>query len=169
MAYNNRYQYETSPRKIQPEYEPIKERKYNKKSTLKNKKSSKKQQKLKKAKQKKLVMYIAIGFILLFTMSYRNALISQNYSEVQTLEKQLAAIEKENEQLEVNIETNLNLKNVEKSAEEMLGMQKISDVQTVYVELPREDYVEPATEEIEMSKEDNWLKEIWNMILEHIK
>ena len=169
MAYNNRYQYETSPRKIQPEYEPIKERKYNKKSTLKNKKSSKKQQKLKKAKQKKLVMYIAIGFILLFTMSYRNALISQNYSEVQTLEKQLAAIEKENEQLEVNIETNLNLKNVEKSAEEMLGMQKISDVQTVYVELPREDYVEPATEEIEMSKEDNWLKEIWNMILDYIK
>ncbi len=169
MAYNNRYQYETSPRKLQPEYEPIKEKKYNKKSTLKNKKTSKKQQKLKKAKQKKLIMYIAIGFILLFTMSYRNALISQNYSKVQTLEKQLSAIEKENEQLEVNIETNLNLKNVEKSAEEMLGMQKISDIQTVYVELPREDYVEPATEEIEMSKEDNWLKEIWNMIVEHIK
>ena len=168
MAYNNRYQYETSPRKLQPEYEPIKEKKYNKKSTLKNKKTSKKQQKLKKAKQKKLIMYIAIGFILLFTMSYRNALISQNYSKVQTLEKQLSAIEKENEQLEVNIETNLNLKNVEKSAEEMLGMQKISDIQTVYVELPREDYVEPATEEIEMSKEDNWLKEIWNMILDHI-
>ena len=136
---------------------------------MKNKKTSKKQQKLKKAKQKKLIMYIAIGFILLFTMSYRNALISQNYSKVQTLEKQLSAIEKENEQLEVNIETNLNLKNVEKSAEEMLGMQKISDIQTVYVELPREDYVEPATEEIEMSKEDNWLKEIWNMIVEHIK
>ena len=35
MAYNNRYQYETSPRKLQPEYEPIKQ-KYPKKSTIKN-------------------------------------------------------------------------------------------------------------------------------------
>ena len=37
MAYNNRYQYETSPRKLQPEYEPIK-KKYPKKNTMKNKK-----------------------------------------------------------------------------------------------------------------------------------
>ena len=168
MAYN-RYQYETSPRKLQPEYEPIKEKKYNKKSTLKNKKSSKKQQKIKKAKHRKLILYLTIGFLLLFTMSYRNALISQEYSEVKTLESKLASIEKENEQIEVNIETNLNLKNIEKSAQDMLGMQKVSDIQTIYVELPREDYVEPASEEIEISKENNWLSEIWNMILEYIK
>ena len=160
MAYN-RYQYETSPRKLQPEYEPIKEKKYNKKSTLKNKKSSKKQQKIKKAKHRKLILYLTIGFLLL--------LISQEYSEVKKLESKLASIEKENEQIEVNIETNLNLKNIEKSAQDMLGMQKVSDIQTIYVELPREDYVEPASEEIEISKENNWLSEIWNMILEYIK
>lgn len=164
MAYNNRYQYETSPRKLQPEYEQIKH-KNTKKSTIKNNKIQKKQ----KIKHKKATMYVTLGFLLLFTMSYRNALISQNYSEVKTLESKLSAIEKENEQLEVNIETSTNLKNIEKSAQEILGMQKASSIQTVYVELPREDYVEPATEEIEIKKEDNWLQEIWNMILDYIK
>ena len=45
MAYN-RYQYETSPRKIKPEYEPIK-RTYPKKVRLE------KQKKMNKKKQKK--------------------------------------------------------------------------------------------------------------------
>lgn len=168
MANNNRYQYETSPRKLQPEYEPIK-KKYPKKSTMKNNKKTNKVQKKQKIKHKKATLYVTLGFLLLFTMSYRNALISQNYSEVKTLETKLAAIEKENEQLEVNIETSTNLKNIEKSAKDMLGMQKIADVQTVYVELPREDYVEPATEEVETTTEQSWLQEIWNMILDYIK
>lgn len=170
MAYNNRYQYETSPRKLQPEYEPIK-KKYPKKSTMKNNKKTNKVQKKQKIKHNRatIYIYVALGFLLLFTMSYRNALISQNYSKVKTLETKLAAIEKENEQLEVNIETSTNLKNIEKSAKDMLGMQKIADVQTVYVELPREDYVEPATEEVETTIEQSWLQEIWNMILDYIK
>lgn len=168
MAYNNRYQYETSPRKLQPEYEPIK-KKYPKKSTIKNNKKTNKIQKKQKIKHKKVTLYVTLGFLLLFTMSYRNALISQDYSKIKTLETKLAAIQKENEQLEVNIETSTNLKNIEKSAKDMLGMQKISDVQTVYVELPREDYVEPATEEVKTTTEQNWLQEIWNMILDYIK
>lgn len=168
MAYNSKYQYETSPRKLQPEYEPIK-KKYPKKSTLKKTKVSSKKLKKEKIKHKKATMYVTIVFILLFTISYRNALISQNYSKIKSKEADLLAIQKENEQLEINIETSLNLQNIEKSAQEMLGMQKISNTQTIYVELPREDYIEPATEEIEISKEDNWLTEIWNMILEHIK
>lgn len=168
MAYNNKYQYETSPRKLQPEYEPIK-KKYPKKSTAKKKKVTNKKQKKEKIKHKKATMYVIIGFLLLFTMSYRNALISQNYSKIKSQESKLSAIQKENEQLEINIETSLNLQNIEKSAQEMLGMQKISNTQTRYIDLPREDYVEPASEEIETSKEDNWLTEIWNFIIEYIK
>ncbi len=175
MAYN-RYQYDTSPRKIEPEYEPIK-KKYPKKSTAKKKsnntknikknsqaKNDKKEQKLKK---NKAILFVLIGFALVFTMSYRNALISQNYSNIKTLEKKLAVVQKENEQLEVNIETSMNLKNIEKSAKDMLGMQKIADVQTVYVDLPREDYVEPVTEEVENTNEMSWFSEIWNMVLEY--
>ena len=176
MGYNNRYQYGTNPRKIEPEYEPMK-KKYPKKSTAKkinnkknnnsNSKEKQSKEKKQKAKQHRVTLYVLIGFVLLFTMSYRNALISQNYSKIKSLETELSAIQKENEQLEVNIETNMNLKNIEKSAKNMLGMQKISEVQTRYVDLPREDYVEPVTEVIQESKEDNWITEIWNMIVEY--
>lgn len=175
MAYS-RYQYETSPRKLEPEYEPIK-KKYPKKSTArktnKNTKNVKKDnknvniKKQQKAKKNKAILFVVIGFALLFTMSYRNALISQDYSKIKSLEKKLSAVQKENEQLEVNIETSMNLKNIEKSAKDMLGMQKMADVQTVYVDLPREDYIEPVTEEVQSANEMSWIGEIWNMVLEY--
>ncbi len=59
MAYN-RYQYETSPRKLKPEYEPIK-RTYPKKSTARSNKA-KTQVANKKINQAKVILYVAIGF-----------------------------------------------------------------------------------------------------------
>ena len=47
----------------------------------------------------------------------------------------LASIEKENEQLKVNIESKTNLGTVEKEAKEELGMKKLDDKQTTYVEI----------------------------------
>lgn len=170
MAYNNsRYQYETSPRKLQPEYEP-KPKKYPKKSTARKakvepKQKAKTQAKKKNKNQVKVMAYVMIGFIVLFAISYRNSIINEKFSEIKTLKSNLATIEKENEQLEVNIENNLNLKNVEQSAKEMLGMQKLNNAQTVYINLPKQDYVEPATEEIKKEENSNWLEKIVNFIM----
>lgn len=167
MAYNNRYQYETSPRKLQPEYRPEK-KKYPKKSTarkkVETKKTAKKQVKKQANSQIKVMAYVAIGFSILFAISYRNSVINEKFSEIKTLKSNLAAIQKENEQLEVNIENNLNLQTVEQSAKEMLGMQKLDKSQTVYINLPKQDYVEPATEEI--IKEDN--TSLWEKIVNFI-
>lgn len=167
MAYNNRYQYETSPRKLQPEYRPVK-KKYPKKSTAKKavqpKKVAKKQVKKQANSQIKVMAYVAIGFSILFAISYRNSVINEKFSEIKTLKSNLAAIQKENEQLEVNIENGLNLQTVEQSAKEMLGMQKLDKSQTVYINLPKQDYVEPATEEI--IKEDNLT--LWDKIINFI-
>lgn len=167
MAYNSRYQYETSPRKLQPEYRPVK-KKYPKKSTAKKavapKKASKTQVKKQANNQLKVIGYVVIGFIILFAISYRNSVINEKFSEIKTLKSNLAAIQKENEQLEVNIENNLNLQTVEQSAKEMLGMQKLEKSQTVYINLPKQDYVEPATEEI--LKEENL--SIWEKIINFI-
>lgn len=166
MAYNSRYQYETSPRKIQPEYEPIIKKYPKKSSARKTKKVSKTKAKLqaKKQAQIKTIVYVAIGFIILFAISYRNSVINEKFSEIKTLKSDLAAIEKENEQLEVNIENNLNLQNVEQSAKEMLGMQKLDNSQTVYVNLPKQDYVEPASEEIKKEDNSNWFEKIISFI-----
>lgn len=167
MAYNNRYQYETSPRKLQPEYRPAK-KKYPKKSTAKKavqpKKVAKKQVKKQANGQIRIMAYVAIGFMILFAISYRNSVINEKFSEIKTLKSNLSAIQKENEQLEVNIENGLNLQTVEQSAKEMLGMQKLDKSQTVYINLPKQDYVEPATEEI--IREDNL--SLWNKIINFI-
>lgn len=165
MAYNNRYQYETSPRKLQPEYEPIK-KKYPKKSTTrKTNVTPKKKTKAKKQvkRQAKIMGYVAIGFIILFAISYRNSLINENFAQIKSLKAELAAIQKENEQLEVNIESNLNLKTVEQSAQEMLGMQKLNNSQKVYINLPKQDYIEPASEEIIKNNQKNWFQKIVSM------
>lgn len=151
MAYN-RYQYETSPRKLQPEYEP-RVKKYPKKSTAKKIKVASKKQVKPKAKKKlkveaKVMVYVAIGFTILLAISYRNSVINEKFAEIKTLKSNLAALQKENEQLEVSIESSLNLKTIEQSAKDLLGMQKLENSQSVYISLPKQDYIEPASEEI---------------------
>lgn len=149
------YEYGTSPRKLQPEYTPNQKKKAkiekNQNKKLKeNKEKEKKQQQQKeeqgrKHKQRRIIAYIGIGFIILFAISYRNSQIDENFSKIQVLRNQLSAIEKENEQLKVSIENGSNLNNLEQQAKEMLGMQKLSNKQSVYVSLPKVDYIEDAT------------------------
>lgn len=114
--------------------------------------------------QVKMLAYVAIGFIILFAISYRNSVINEKFSEIKSLQSDLAQVEKENEQLEVNIENNLNLQTVEQAAKEMLGMQKLENSQTVYINLPKQDYIEPATEEIVQGENENWFQKVINFI-----
>jgi len=160
----NRYQYETSPRKLQPEYTPVK-KKYPKKSTASKKTmAAQKQVKVAENKNIKIMLYIGIIFAMLFAVSYRNALVAQRYDELKNLKVQLSKIEKENEQLEVNIESKTNLSAIEKRAEEELGMKKLDDSQTVYVSLDRSDYIESAAESVKLEENLNWFEKIINKI-----
>lgn len=167
MAYN-RYQYETSPRKLQPEYEPI-VKKYPKKTTARKVKVEPVRKVKTKAKKQlkveaKVIIYIAIGFSILFAISYRNSLINEKFAEIKQLKANLAQIEKKNEQLEVNIENSLNLKTIEQSAKELLGMQKLENSQSVYINLPKQDYIEPASEEIIQEENISLWEKIINFI-----
>ena len=167
MAYRPmKYQYETSPRKLKPEYEPIKNDDVKKKSsTLKQKnKKSQKQAKL----EVKTIMYIVIGFAILFAISYRNSLITESFNKKEQLKSDLAVIEKENQQLEVNIQNSLNLSNIEKAAKENSGMKKLDATQKHYVNLPKKDYVEPASEQIIIEEEKNWFEKIIEVLTEKI-
>ena len=114
------YQYETSPRKLKPEYKPNKKEDVKKKSTTINKnKVNKKNKKKKHLKpQTKIVTYVVLGFVILLAISYRNSLITERFSKKEQLKSDLAVIEKENQQLEVNIQNSLNLSNIEKAAKE---------------------------------------------------
>ena len=153
------YQYETSPRKLEPEYKPKKNIKtktqIKKKSTnkttkkTKNKKQTKKQ-KAKEARKTRFLLALNCMLILaaLFAVIFRNSLISQSFAQIQMLKSEISEIQKENDQLEISIQNNLNLNNIEQEAKEKLGMQKLTGRQTVYLNLPKKDYVEPSAEEV---------------------
>ena len=160
----NRYQYETSPRKLQPEYTPVK-KKYPKKSTAKkaNVKTQAKKQEVKN-NNLKVILYIAAVFVVLFAVSYRNALIAQTYSEVKSLKSELSEVEKENKQLEVNIESQTNFGAIEEKAEKELGLKKLDESQKVYVSLDKQDYIESSLEEVKLEKDLNFIETIVNKI-----
>lgn len=163
-----RYQYGTSPRKIEPEYTPNRKKKTvetKNKTNQKNeiRKRAKENVKAKKQEQRikaKVILYVALIFGVLLAISYRNSLITENFAKIKNLKTNLAAVQKENEQLEVNIESSLNLNNVEKLAKEQLGMQKLSKEQKVYINLPKKDYIEPAAEQVQMTEHKDILQKI---------
>lgn len=156
-----RYQYETSPRKLEPDYSR-RTKKTQKKSELKIVEKQQRQQvkisKEQKRKNIKLTVTVAGLFLLLLTISFRNSQIDNKFNQIQEQKKQLAVLQKDNEQLKVSIANSLNLNNVEKVAKEELGMQKLSSKQTVYVTLPKKDYVETASEKVVIEEEKSWLE-----------
>ena len=169
------YQYETSPRKLQPEYEPKKNPYKKKKSSVSkkqttNKKVSKKPVFKKKNKYNyKPVAYIMLAFAMLFTISYRNSLINEKYNEKESIKSQVSAVQKENEQLKVSIENSLNLSSVAKAAEDKLGMQKLDNNQKIYLDLKKKDYVEPASEEVIINDNMSWFDRLLEKLTQIIK
>ena len=175
------YQYETSPRKVRPEYDkPKKNSSYNKgktKSKTKAKKvttkkkeniveNNKKKQEDLKAKnalitRAKVSIFLKcmILFAIMFFMVYRNSKISESFSQIQALQAQITEIQKENDQIEINIQNSINLNNIEQSAKVLLGMQKLTNKQTFYINLPKKDYVEARTEKVIIEEENsNWIE-----------
>lgn len=160
----SRYEYETSPRKIEPDVQ----RKQTRRRKLKVVEDVPRQEikisQEQKKRQIKLTLVVMGVFMLLLTISYRNSQINEKFNQVQTLKKELSSLEKENEQLKVSIQNSLNLNTIEKLAKEKLGMQKLANKQTVYVTLPKKDYVEPASEEVIVERKKNWFEQLVDKI-----
>ena len=168
MALNN-YQYGTSPRKIELEFKPNRKKKSNNKKAKEKSINEKKQQqrrqnlKLEKRKHNKNMALILIVFLVLLMVSYRNSLINEKFSEIQDKKSKLSSIEKTNGQLEVSIESSLNLGNIGNEAKESLGMGKLNNDQKVYVTLDKKDYVESSVTKTE-TEDTNWFQKIINKI-----
>ena len=91
----SRYEYGTSPRKLQPEYSPRK--KHNNKLRVvkdlprQNVKISKEQIN----KKKNIALVVVAIFVVLLTVSYRNSQINEKFSEVKKHKKELSSLQKE--------------------------------------------------------------------------
>ena len=154
------YQYGTSPRKLEPDYtrKPKQKRKQLKvveDLPRQQIKVSKEQRK----RQMKTTVIVAGLFLLLLTISCRNSQIDKQFNQIQNQKKQLAALQKDNEQLKVSIENSINISNIEKVAKEELGKQ------TVYVTLPKKDYVETESEKVVKTETKTWWQNLADKIL----
>lgn len=162
--------YETSPRKIDDEFfeepiieEPIIEKK-TKQKTKKNNDRAKIEQKnarLETKKNSKIIFEVCIFFAIFATIGYRVFLINSSLKEKVALKAELAEIKKQNEQLEVSIEQQMNLNTIEQEAKEKLGMRKLDNNQKVYVNLNKEDFTESLVESQGAKTEETW----WSKLL----
>lgn len=166
------FEFGTTPKKIEPDYESgkIKKSKEEIKRQIKiNERQKKEALKLEKKKHNKNVALVAAIFLILLTISYRSSLINERFNDIQSSKEKLASIQKTNGQLEVSIESSLNLSNVKNAAKEKLGMQDLDNSQKVYVTLDKKDYVEGAAESVSIDDEDTndtkWYKKIISKIL----
>lgn len=161
------YEYGTTPRKLEPDYKPNTTRKRDVQKQIKiNEEQKRRALKNEKKKHNKNVAFVVAIFLILLTISYRSSLINERFNDIQNSKEKLAAIEKTNGQLEVSIESSLNLSNIEESAKEKLGMQKLDNGQKVYVTLDKKDYVEGKKEDIDITgdSEYTWYQKIINKI-----
>lgn len=156
------YNYDTSPRKLEPEYE--REVKPKKKKTKKNTKHLEKNMAQEVKKNFTRIVYIAAGFAVLLTISYRYAIINTSFNEKENLKSQLAELQKQNQQLTVNIEQGMNINKIEQEAKERLGMQKLDNNQKVYVNLNKSDYVESNTNIEDETNVETW----WSKLLKDL-
>ncbi len=160
------YQYDTSPRKYKTTYddEPIKKqlKKPNNKKQKTLKKKLVKQKEIKMA-QRKLVLYLATCFLLLFGLIVLRAQVNQNFNQIQRLKAQVLELQKENDQLQVSVQNDLNISNIEQNARDNLGMQKLTSSQIKYVNLNKKDYVAPSLTTVKI-EEDNFFTVIAKFI-----
>ena len=91
-------------------------------------------------------------------MLFRNSQISEQFSKIQKLKTEITSLQKENDQLEISIQNSLNLNNIEQAAKELLGMQRLTNKQTVYISIPKKDYVEHRAEEVIIEEEKGFFE-----------
>ena len=149
------YEYGTSPRKQVP-----------KNKSKRAKPHLVKPKKIQSKNNTNLVFALILVFTMLFIIIYRNSMVNEAFSQMQGLKKEMTALQKENDQLEVNIQNSINLNNIETAAKEGLGMQKLTTAQTVYISLDKKDYIEPNVEAVVIEEETNWLENLKNKIEE---
>ena len=149
----NYYEYETSPRKIQSS--KTRSVKVTKNSNKTKKRVVNKNTALVNTTKTIIVSMLVFAFLLILCIRY--AMLNAKLAAREKLKSNLIEIEKQNDQLKVSIERDMNISNIEQEAKEKLGMQKLTNSQKVYINLDKKDYVKslqesPKTEETIISK-----------------
>lgn len=158
------YQYETSPRKLEPEYrrQKIQKKPVQKKPSQANKNQNKKPKKKQKKKFKlsfevKFFMNSMLFFGIIFAIIACQALVTQRYKEKESLKK---------EYNELLASSNMNA-DVEDDVRVLASEYGMQTKSATLIDLGTSDYIESSENSLEVeengffSKIINWLKEIF--------
>lgn len=171
--------YETSPRKeetfdnlfqeqLEKQQKTI-EKRERQKEKLKRAKIKEEQAKIKRESKRnvKVITGLCIFFAVFSIIGYRVFLINNSLKEKENLKAQLSEIKKQNEQLQVTIEQQMNLNTIEQEAKEKLGMRKLDNNQKVYVNLNKEDYTQSSVSSEQGKGNETWwaklFKDLFNI------
>lgn len=153
------YQYETSPRKLEPDYRRAKEKKTSESHKKQTKKSSKKKakKKIKMSFEMKFFLNSMLFFSMIFAIIACQTLVKERYKEKESLKQQY------NELLaSSNMTTDLS-SNVRAIASDY-GMQTKS---ATLINLETSDYIESALDDVKIEEEGFlnkimlWFREIF--------
>lgn len=152
-----RYEYGTSPRKYQQEYVPTQKKRKKKVVPKKSNRIEKKEEK----KLNKNIVFLVVVFIL---PSILTSLIASKIDVVQTdiskMKAKIESITKENTELDFELQKAFSLTNIEKQAKEKLNMQKLSNSQIRYVNINKEDRVEPVISSVIKEREQTFFEKV---------
>ncbi len=140
---SNAYKYEAAPYYI-PEQEPKRE--------PKRQQRKKKQQEPKKQNKAKMLLSLFTCFAITFLIMFRYVAIAEASNTVTRYKNELNEVQKVNEQLQVELDRSIDLKTIEKTAKNKLGMQQPKKYQVVYVQLDNDDYSEIIAPDMERRK-----------------
>lgn len=90
--------------------------------------------KAKAKKNAKMVMFILCSFTMGMLITYRYNIISEKNLQAQELKSELAAVEANLLNKQIEVEQNTELSKIEAYAKQQLGMQKPDKNQTIYID-----------------------------------
>lgn len=90
-----------------------------------------------------LTFSIILIFLLIVTILVNQSKLDEKVKKINHLKENLEKLNKENAQEELLLQNKMSLTVIEQKAAAKLGMQKLSNNNTVYVKIKTEDFVEP--------------------------
>lgn len=90
----------------------------------------------------RIMAKVMVCFVLLFLVLIRYVQIYEAKAAIEKNKSDLLNMQRANEQMQVEIDSKVDLKKIEETAMVKFGMRRAEKYQTVYVNLKKEDYIE---------------------------
>ncbi|MBR0276902.1 MAG: hypothetical protein IJQ50_00370, partial [Clostridia bacterium] len=123
------------------------------------------QLRIKKAR-KKLALYLAVAFAVLFVMLLRYVHIYDLHNSIKLKTNELEEITMANEQTKLDIENMTDKSKIESYAENELGLKKATGAQIVYLTPIKENYMENISKS---NSKSNGIKKFFAAFFEYFK